>query len=82
MLGRTFGEESVLALCPEADLPNVRADRAQIKQVLLNLTLNARDAMPRGWAADHPFLSEPFSPEVLASKVWQVIDQGAGRTRG
>jgi two-component system cell cycle sensor histidine kinase/response regulator CckA len=48
VLGRTLGEESVLALGPEPDLPNVRADRAQIEQVLLNLTLYARDAMPRG----------------------------------
>ena len=48
MLGRTLGEDIDLRIALDADLTNVRADPGQIEQVLLNLVVNARDAMPRG----------------------------------
>jgi two-component system, cell cycle sensor histidine kinase and response regulator CckA len=48
VLRRTLGEESVLALRPDPGIATIRADRGQIEQVLLNLALNARDAMPLG----------------------------------
>ncbi len=48
VLRRTLGEDSTLELRPDASIGSVRADRGQIEQVLLNLALNSRDAMPRG----------------------------------
>ncbi len=48
VLERTLGADCTVTLRLEPALSPVRADPGQIEQVLLNLTLNARDAMPRG----------------------------------
>ena len=48
MLGRTLGEHITLIAVPSAAGLAVHADPGQIQQVLLNLAINARDAMPEG----------------------------------
>ncbi|HEY7613051.1 MAG TPA: PAS domain S-box protein [Gemmatimonadales bacterium] len=45
MLRRSLGEDHVLALKLASDIGPIRADRGQLEQVLINLILNARDAM-------------------------------------
>src|SRR5215212_10173457 len=45
ILSRTLGESSGLRLHLSPNLGRVRADPGQLEQVLINLTLNSRDAM-------------------------------------
>jgi PAS domain S-box-containing protein len=48
MVRRLVGEDVVLLTKLHPDLPRISADPSQLQQVLLNLAVNARDAMPRG----------------------------------
>lgn len=48
MLHRVIGEDVALLTRLETPLGAVKADQGQIEQIIMNLAVNARDAMPRG----------------------------------
>jgi signal transduction histidine kinase/ActR/RegA family two-component response regulator len=48
MLRRVLGENVTVEIEAPADLPAVRADAGMVEQVIMNLAVNARDAMPGG----------------------------------
>ncbi|PYV54629.1 MAG: hypothetical protein DMG91_14035 [Acidobacteria bacterium] len=48
MLERVIGEDIDLVMVPGEELGSVKADPGQVEQVIMNLAVNARDAMPQG----------------------------------
>ncbi len=66
MLGRLIGEDVRLITEFTAEVVPIEADRRQLEQVLMNLIVNARDAMPRGGD----------SPSALPPRKWARHTQG------
>ncbi|MFO0947325.1 MAG: PAS domain S-box protein [Planctomycetota bacterium] len=48
LLLRLIGEDILLSVLTDPNLPRIRADSGQIDQLIMNLVVNARDAMPKG----------------------------------
>jgi PAS domain S-box-containing protein len=89
MLGRVIGEDIELRTFVNENTGNVWADPGQIEQILLNLAVNARDAMPLGGKltveAETCILDELFAeehPGVRAGSYVRisVSDTGTGMT--
>jgi CheY-like chemotaxis protein len=91
MLTRLLPESISVHVALTPDLPVIRADRSQVEQIVVNLAVNARDAMPTGGALtieteavdvdDHFRASHPearLGPHVLIS----VGDTGSGIAPG
>jgi two-component system cell cycle sensor histidine kinase/response regulator CckA len=77
MLRRVIGEDVELGVDLEPGLPPVLADSLQIEQVLLNLAVNARDAMPGGGRLSFKVASE-ITQGARRRVVLSVADTGCG----
>ena len=78
MLRRMIGEDVELVFLPGGDLGAVRVDPGQLESALLNLAVNARDAMPDGGT-----LTITTSRLTEGDRHWvrlSVADTGAGMT--
>jgi PAS domain S-box-containing protein len=62
LLGRLIREDIEVIVTPDAGSAHVRGDRSQIDQVLLNLAVNARDAMPHGGVLSLRTMNVLFDP--------------------
>ncbi len=74
LLRRTIGEDIMLACELSPELPSILASGVQMQQVLMNLAVNARDAMPTGGSLAIATRGVPSSGEVCLS----VTDTGVG----
>jgi signal transduction histidine kinase len=87
MLGRVLGGSIVVEIVTEPALPEVFADRRQLEQVLMNLGLNARDAMPDGGTLTISVAVDEIDDEYVERHPWSragsyvritVADDGIG----
>ncbi|WP_425090198.1 ATP-binding protein [Tropicimonas sp. S265A] len=90
LLNRLVGEKVQLTLVNEPDLAHLRADKRQLEQVLMNLVVNARDAMPDGGEIIVETKSVNLDEPVTRARVTlpagdyicvTVTDQGVGIPR-
>ncbi len=89
MLQATFPKMIAFDLSLDSTLPHITADRSQIHQVLLNLCVNARDAMPGGGTirletsmATGVEVSEYFTGVEMGNYLrLRICDTGSGMTR-
>ncbi|HEX9205593.1 MAG TPA: ATP-binding protein, partial [Candidatus Deferrimicrobiaceae bacterium] len=87
MLRRLIGDHIEFVTEAQADLWAVRADPSQIEQILMNLTINARDAMPKGGKLvistanvrlERPFVARELTIPPGRYATLQVSDDGCG----
>ncbi len=76
ILQRALGEVSRLESRLAADLGPVRADRGQLEQILLNLALNARDAMPDGGTLTIETVNVVVDEQDATAKVLDPVTPG------
>jgi PAS domain S-box-containing protein len=88
LLRRVIGEDIELTTILSPDLGRVKADQVQLEQVILNLAVNARDAMPHGgkliiqtknFLMDEAFVRRyPYPVQPGAYVCLTVSDSGIG----
>jgi PAS domain S-box-containing protein len=76
ILRRTLTEQQTLELRLGANLAPIRVDPAQLEQVVLNLTINARDAMPDGGTLSIETRDVELTENYVASKPDLAIPAG------
>jgi CheY-like chemotaxis protein len=90
MLRRLLSEDIELVTRYERDLVKVRVDASQIDQVVMNLAVNARDAMPNGGKLtietqnvllDASYASEHFEAAAGPHALLAVSDTGVGMSK-
>jgi two-component system, cell cycle sensor histidine kinase and response regulator CckA len=89
MLGRMIGEDIELSIHVAEDLGRIKTDPSQMEQVIFNLAVNARDAMPSGGKlileADNVDLDEDYAKSHISVKPGRYVrlsvsDTGCGMT--
>lgn len=87
LLNRLVGEKVRLTLQHAPDLPRIRADKRQLEQVIMNLVVNARDAMPEGGEIEIVTTAQHLQTEVRRNRaaippgdyaIVTVTDHGVG----
>ena len=87
MLPRLLGEDIEVSLSLEPELGNVKADQSQIEQVIMNLAVNARDAMPSGGKLqiqtanvelDHAYTRDHPGSKAGSYVMLAIADTGTG----
>jgi two-component system cell cycle sensor histidine kinase/response regulator CckA len=89
MLGRLIGEHIEIAMTLAPDLSLALADRSQLEQVVMNLVVNARDAMPDGGSvtietADVELENSSFHEEAIMHGQYVMLaitDTGGGMSK-
>ncbi len=90
MLQRILGEDVDLVLMPPKSGGRVKVDPSHVEQIILNLVVNARDAMPTGgkltFETSNVFLDEPYASSHVPAKagpyvMMAVSDTGTGMDR-
>ncbi|MGK7313522.1 MAG: PAS domain S-box protein [Candidatus Longimicrobiales bacterium M2_2A_002] len=72
MLGRLIGEDIELVTEIDPDAGRVRVDSVQLEQVVMNLAVNARDAMPRGGRMRLELTGDVITAEDSAEYPYEV----------
>jgi signal transduction histidine kinase/ActR/RegA family two-component response regulator len=90
MISRLIGDDVTLHLELQSSAQNIRADRGQIAQVLMNLAVNSRDAMPHGGRLEIETSNQALSEEHAREHPYvqpghyvrlRVRDTGVGMSR-
>ena len=91
MLGRLLGEDIEISILLDPDLGNTRADPGQLDQIIMNIAINARDAMPFGGKLTIETKNKTFEKKFINTHLGakpgryvslSISDNGVGMDKG